>query len=146
MRYFETVLKPRGGPDKLKRDLGYINRIVTAFGADTLLAKHPSARYCAMARRTRDSTTRAAGPERAADPQARQRQQPPTDEIADLKEWIAGLLGEVADGESSLGLDKGGGDRVLSEARYDFGMGVGGNGRGGPGLSRQRDNLGMDRL
>jgi integrase len=36
-RYFETVLKPGGEREKLKRDLGYINRIVTAFGADTRL-------------------------------------------------------------------------------------------------------------
>jgi hypothetical protein len=48
--------------------------------------------------------------------------QPPTDEIADLKEWITGLLGEVAAGEGSLVLDMGGGDRVLSEYHHDFGI------------------------
>jgi hypothetical protein len=37
MRYFETTLKPGGDRAKLKRDLGYINRIVIAFGADTRL-------------------------------------------------------------------------------------------------------------
>jgi hypothetical protein len=48
--------------------------------------------------------------------------QPLTDEIADVKEWITELLGEVAAGDGSLVLDMGGGDRVLSEYHQDFGI------------------------
>jgi hypothetical protein len=48
--------------------------------------------------------------------------QPPTNEIADVKEWITGLLGEVGEGEGSLILDMGGGDRVLAEYHHDFGI------------------------
>lgn len=48
--------------------------------------------------------------------------QPSTAEVADVKEWITGLLGEVGEGEGSLVLDMGGGDRVLSEYHHDFGI------------------------
>lgn len=46
--------------------------------------------------------------------------QPATDELADVKEWITGLLGQAAVSETSLVLDMGGGDRALAEYHYDL--------------------------
>ena len=41
--------------------------------------------------------------------------QPPSDETADVKDWITWLLGDMVASGSSLVLDLGGGDRVLGE-------------------------------
>ena len=48
--------------------------------------------------------------------------QPATDETADVKDWITQLLAETVASKSSLVLDLGGGDRVLSEYGRDLGL------------------------
>lgn len=48
--------------------------------------------------------------------------QPPTDETADVKDWITAQLGEMVGQGCSLVLDLGGGDRVLSEYGRDLGL------------------------
>ncbi len=48
--------------------------------------------------------------------------QPLTDETADVKDWITRGIGEVVASRSSLVLDLGGGDRVLSEYGRDLGL------------------------
>lgn len=48
--------------------------------------------------------------------------QPATDETSDVKDWITGQLSEMVALRSSLVLDLGGGDRVLSEYGRDLGL------------------------
>ncbi len=48
--------------------------------------------------------------------------QPPTDETADVKEWITAELANAVMLKASLVLDLGGGDRVLSEYGLDLGL------------------------
>lgn len=48
--------------------------------------------------------------------------QPPTDETADVKEWLTHVLSQMAESGTSMGLDLGGGDRVLAEYGRDLGL------------------------
>jgi len=45
---------------------------------------------------------------------------PPTDELADMKDWITEQVGQMVNTRSSMVLDLGGGDRVLSDYGQDL--------------------------
>lgn len=45
---------------------------------------------------------------------------PPSDEVADVKDWISTVLDKMAMAEASVALDLGGGDRVLQEYGRDL--------------------------
>lgn len=47
---------------------------------------------------------------------------PPTDETADVKDWISSVLNRMAKERTSVALDLGGGDRVLQEYGRDLDM------------------------
>ena len=46
--------------------------------------------------------------------------QPPSDELADMKDWITEQVGQMVSTKASLVLDLGGGDRVLSDYGQDL--------------------------
>lgn len=48
--------------------------------------------------------------------------QPVSDEVADVKDWISGLLGDVVRQGQSAVIDLGGGDRVMQEYGRDLGL------------------------
>lgn len=48
--------------------------------------------------------------------------QPPTDETADVKDWLTNTVGEALNLQSSLVIDLGGGDRVMQEYGHDLAL------------------------
>ena len=48
--------------------------------------------------------------------------QPPTDEMADVKDWLTNTVGEALNLGSSLVIDLGGGDRVMQEYGHDLAL------------------------